>query len=178
MLGCLLAHIVVRADQSGNLRESLRLHVCNTTHHLHSRGEASVGRTVARKHSEGIVTRACCHQSVRMAGGRNNGVVGVSGALAFARLLYAMLPLSVHGFTPSGDRVTTFATFGNMQTKELIKAWKPRPLAVSEGSCLLPSQESNLQRCAHHFAECAMRPRASCAPAALRESHVPSGAQC
>jgi len=81
-----------------------------------------------------------------MAGGRNNGVVGVSGALAFARLLYAMLPLSVHGFTPSGDRVTTFATFGNMQTKELIKAWKPRPLAVSEGSCLLPSQESNLQR--------------------------------
>ena len=113
-----------------------------------------------------------------MAGGRNNGVVGVSGALAFARLLYAMLPLSVHGFTPSGDRVTTFATFGNMQTKELIKAWKPRPLAVSEGSCLLPSQESNLQRCAHHFAECAMRPRASCAPAALRESHVRSGAPC
>ena len=113
-----------------------------------------------------------------MSGGRHDGVSGVSGALAFAWLCLAMLPLSVHGFTPSGDRVTTFATFGNMQTKELIKAWKPRPLAVSEGSCLLPSQDSNLQRCAHHFAGCAMRPRASCAPAALRESHVRSGAPC
>ena len=145
---------------------------------IHAR-EASVGRTVARKHSEGIVIAPVVIKSGRrMAGGRNNGVVGVSGALAFARLFCAMLPLSVHGFTPSGDRVTTFATFGNMQTKELIKAWKPRPLAVSEGSCLLPSQESNLQRCAHHFAGCAMRPRASCAPAALRESHVRSGAPC
>lgn len=145
---------------------------------IHAGKRALDGRSPENIPKESSPAPPVVIKASRMAGGRNNGVVGVSGALAFARLLYAMLPLSVHGFTPSGDRVTTFATFGNMQTKELIKAWKPRPLAVSEGSCLLPSQESNLQRCAHHFAECAMRPRASCAPAALRESHVPSGAPC
>ena len=61
--------------------------------------------------------------------------------------LLLAIAVPILGFNP-GNRVATFATFGNAQTKELIKAWQPKPLAVPEGSVLLPSQETNMKRCA------------------------------
>jgi hypothetical protein len=40
-----------------------------------------------------------------------------------------------------------FATFGNSQTKELIKGWSPVVLAVQKGSkSMLPKSEENLKR--------------------------------
>jgi len=59
--------------------------------------------------------------------------------------LLLAIAVPILGFNP-GNRVATFATFGNAQTKELIKAWQPKPLAVPEGSVLLPSQETNMKR--------------------------------
>lgn len=40
----------------------------------------------------------------------------------------------------------SFATFGNLQTKQLIKAWQPKPLEVPDGSCLTPAATENMKR--------------------------------
>lgn len=47
-------------------------------------------------------------------------------------------------FTPQAP--TPFATFGNAQTKALIKAWQPQPLSVASGAVLLPSSTENMKR--------------------------------
>lgn len=51
------------------------------------------------------------------------------------------------GYSPKGSP-TTFATFNNAHTKELIKAWKPRPLpsAAPQGDGLMPSSKDNMRR--------------------------------
>ena len=41
---------------------------------------------------------------------------------------------------------TSFATFGNEQAKELIKAWKPQPLKVGEGEVMTPQSTENMKR--------------------------------
>lgn len=57
-----------------------------------------------------------------------------------------LVAVAMTSFTPSGSPVTNFATFGNSQTKDLIKAWQPKPLEVPEGSCLTPSSTENMKR--------------------------------
>ena len=41
---------------------------------------------------------------------------------------------------------TSFATFGNAPTKELIRQWQPRPLPVADGDAMLPSSSENMKR--------------------------------
>jgi hypothetical protein len=59
-------------------------------------------------------------------------------------LLLATLAVPATCFTPAGTR--TFATFGNAQTKALIRMWMPKPLNVPEGDCLLPQSTENMKR--------------------------------
>ena len=60
-------------------------------------------------------------------------------------ILLLLAPAS--GYSPKGSP-TTFATFNNAHTKELIKAWKPRPLpsAAPQGDGLMPSSKDNMRR--------------------------------
>ena len=51
---------------------------------------------------------------------------------------------SVHAFNPAAG--TSFATFGNAQTKELLKMWQPAPLQVPNGDVLTPSSTENMKR--------------------------------
>jgi len=57
-------------------------------------------------------------------------------------LLAALLGM-VPGFTP---KTRTFATFGNAQTKSLLKMWQPRPLEVPAGDCFTPEGQENVKR--------------------------------
>jgi hypothetical protein len=41
---------------------------------------------------------------------------------------------------------TTFATYGNAETKELLKLWQPKPLSVGSGQTMLPSSQENMKR--------------------------------
>ena len=41
---------------------------------------------------------------------------------------------------------STFATFGNAQTKAFIKLWQPKPLPVNEGETLLPNSKDVMKR--------------------------------
>jgi len=53
------------------------------------------------------------------------------------RFALVYLVTTAAAFTPPGSS-RTFATFGNEQTKTLIKAWSPKPLKVPNGAVLLP----------------------------------------
>jgi hypothetical protein len=57
--------------------------------------------------------------------------------------VFGLLQLSTALQAPAG---TTLATFGNQQTKQLIKTWAPRPLDVPSGSTLLPASQENMKR--------------------------------
>jgi len=59
---------------------------------------------------------------------------------AFFSLLFA----SCAAFqTPASS---TFATFGNAQTKAFIKLWQPKPLPVTSGDALLPTSKDTMKR--------------------------------
>lgn len=55
-----------------------------------------------------------------------------------------VLASTVTAFTPKPSR--TFATFGNDQTKALIRSWQPKPLNVPEGDCFLPGGAENMKK--------------------------------
>ena len=59
------------------------------------------------------------------------------------------LPLALVGAlcTSYSTPSVSFATFGNDQTKALIKAWKPNPLPVKKDETgILPASEENMKR--------------------------------
>ena len=58
--------------------------------------------------------------------------------------LLALLAGSASAFTPPTR--TSFATFNNAQTKELLRLWQPQPLPTSQGSGMLPSSTENMKR--------------------------------
>jgi len=61
---------------------------------------------------------------------------------AYALLAIVLDIVHVHGFTPP----TTFATFGNQLSRELLKKWQPRPVGVDSGEVLLPASRENMKR--------------------------------
>lgn len=93
------------------------------------------------------------------------------------QLLLVLLAAPVAPYTPPTRH---FATFGNAQTKDLIKAWAPQPVGAAEGSVLLPSSTETMKRCAacrahgDTIAAVTLSPRARAPPAAL--SLAPLGA--
>ena len=58
----------------------------------------------------------------------------------------AALVAPAAAFSPAGPGSATFATFGNQQTKALIKAWQPKPVPAPSGECFLPSSTENMKR--------------------------------
>ena len=55
------------------------------------------------------------------------------------------LLLAATAFTPPTS--TSFATFGNAQTKSLIQSWQPKPLSVNGGGAVLtPASTENMKR--------------------------------
>merc|ERR1711998_509280 len=56
-------------------------------------------------------------------------------------LLLLLAPVAA--FQPPAS---TFATFGNAQTKAFIKLWQPKPLPVQEGETLLPNSKDVMKR--------------------------------
>ena len=69
----------------------------------------------------------------------------------------------------------TFATFGNAQTKALIKSWQPRPVEVPEGDGMLPHSRENMKRYAPRplpLGSVALLPRVFGGPTHRRHLHV------
>ena len=63
---------------------------------------------------------------------------------ASAVFLLALLVSTASAFSPPTR--TSFATFNNAQTKELLRLWQPAPLPTSSGSVMLPASTENMKR--------------------------------
>lgn len=64
-------------------------------------------------------------------------------ALTIARLLVLLAPVAAF----NSPTQTSFATFGNDQTRSLIRSWQPRALSVEgSGAVMTPASTENMKR--------------------------------
>ena len=70
----------------------------------------------------------------------------IAAGLRLVSVATLLLVTPAASFSPKGSPTTSFATFGNAQTKQLIKAWQPKPLEAPEGEVFLSPE--NMKRCA------------------------------